>query len=279
MNRGAARQPIFLDDADRLELGHRLVAIHEEHEVDVLAYCLMGNHFHLLLRSPPGVLSVAMQHLSSVYTRRFNLHHGRDGPLFRSRFLSIPVETDPYLLWVTRYIHRNPLDLPGVDRLDGYRWSSYQVYLGLRPVPVFVDLEPVMGVLGGGVEALVRMTEDGRRDSASSGRGPFPGLDPRDVWSLAELAVANSDLRGEAPPEREVARRAIVRVLVVLVARRCSEPAVVEALLRSTGARSAQAQRSLASRAEARLRSDPAIARMLRWISAQIVDAPATVCR
>ena len=78
--------------------------------VATLAYCLMGNHVHLVLHAPDGALPEAMHHLTSVYSRHVNDRLARDGPLVRGRFHSIPVESDLQLLTVTRYVHRNPLD-------------------------------------------------------------------------------------------------------------------------------------------------------------------------
>ena len=135
MNRGVDRQPVFFNDADRLDFGRQLAWIHESTGGTVLAYCLMGNHYHLLLDMPDGTLSEAMHHLGSVYTRHVNDRLGRDGPLFRGRFHSIPVEDDAYLLTAVRYIHRNPIGLPGVSGPADHRWSSYRTYLGSAAHP------------------------------------------------------------------------------------------------------------------------------------------------
>jgi REP element-mobilizing transposase RayT len=139
MNRGVNRQLVFFSDLDRIEFGRVLAEIHERFGVETLAYCLMHNHYHLLLRCPDGGLSEAMQHLGSAYTRRTNDRVGRDGPLFRGRFHAIHVADDTYLKWVVRYIHRNALDLPGVQACEDYRWSSYRTYIGLRATPPFVN--------------------------------------------------------------------------------------------------------------------------------------------
>lgn len=146
MNRGVARQPVFFDDSDRVEFGRRLAALHVDFGVETVAYCLMTNHYHLLLRPTAGRLSDAMQHLGSVYTRHTNARIGRDGPLFRGRFASVPVTSDAQLFRTVRYVHRNALDLPGVSKVERYRWSSLRAYLGLRRVPSFVNVDLVLGV-------------------------------------------------------------------------------------------------------------------------------------
>ena len=144
MNRGANRQTVFFSDMDRVEFGRLLGEINERFGVVCLAYCLMDNHYHLVLRCPDCHLSEAMQHLGSVYTRHTNERQRRDGPLFRGRFRSIPITTDAYLLCAVRYVHRNALDLPGVTDPGEYRWSSHRAYLGSRRPPSWLDTQEVI---------------------------------------------------------------------------------------------------------------------------------------
>ncbi len=143
MNRGVDRQKVFFSDRDRVGFGRLVRDICEMFGVEVLAYCLMDNHYHLVLKCPSGNLSEAMQHLISVYTRHTNDRVGRDGPLFRGRFHSKPVLTVPYLVTVVRYVHLNPLAIAGVDRPDAYRWSSHGIYLGRREEPVWMNCSEV----------------------------------------------------------------------------------------------------------------------------------------
>ena len=149
MNRGVDRQAIFLDDNDRVEFGPRLADLHRRFGTETHAYCLMDNHFHCLLRCPHGGLSAAMQHLGSVYTRHVNDRHGRDGPLLRGRFHSRHITEEPHLLHTCRYIHRNPLDIVGVDDVAGYRWSSHRTYLGHRQQPAWMTTEVILAAFDG----------------------------------------------------------------------------------------------------------------------------------
>lgn len=160
MNRGVDHQRVFFADADRVEFGRRLDDIHALFGVQTLAYCLMDNHYHLLLRTPDGGLSTAMQHLGLVYTRHTNDRIGRDGPLFRGRFTSFAVTTDNYLIQAARYIHRNPLDLDGIKAPGAYRWSSYRTFLRLRRRPDFLDTSWVLGLHGDDPARLARFTDD-----------------------------------------------------------------------------------------------------------------------
>ena len=94
---------------------HRIVflnllsEIHRRYRVEIHCYCLMDNHYHLLIRTPLANLSRAMRHLDGIYTQRFNRQTRTDGPLFRGRYKSILVECDNYLLQLSRYIHLNPV--------------------------------------------------------------------------------------------------------------------------------------------------------------------------
>jgi REP element-mobilizing transposase RayT len=149
MNSGVNRQVVFFSDADRVEFGRLLGVIWERFEVRTLAYCLMDNHYHLVLHCPAGGLSDAMQLLGAVFTRHANDRIGRDGPLFRGRFHSIPVMSDAQLMASVRYVHRNALDVGGVTDVSSYRWSSHRTYLGHRQVPPFLDSAQVLEIFGG----------------------------------------------------------------------------------------------------------------------------------
>jgi hypothetical protein len=90
----------------------------------------MANHYHLLIKTPLGNLQRAMRHIGGVYTQRYNRSHRMDGALFRGRYKSILVDSDEYLLHLSKYIHLNPVEAKMVGRLDSYRWSSYPAFVG-----------------------------------------------------------------------------------------------------------------------------------------------------
>ncbi len=258
MNRGVDHQPIFFADADRVELGRRLAEVHERFDVTTLAYCLMTNHLHLVLRAPDGALPEAMHHLTSVYSRHVNDRLGRDGPLFRGRYHSIPVERDAYLLWVARYVHRNPLDIAGVQSPRDHRWSSYRAYLGLRPSPAFLDRGPVMDLVGGRINELVTLTE------CETAVRPHRADDLR---HLVRCACAADDLVGR-PRDRPSAN--VDRTLLVLLESRTSDPGLRRLIGEALGPRHHAADVRARRRAEARLRSDPDVARVLGWLQRQL---------
>ncbi len=183
MNRGAARLPTFLARSDGSSFERLLELGHLQFGVEVHAYCLMTNHFHLLVNCPSGGLSAFMQHVSGNYTRIFNERHGRDGPLFRGRFHSIPVNDGRYVMNAARYIHRNPLAIrPAVD-LATYRWSSHGVYVGQRPRPAWLRTDEVLQMFSGGV-ASYRECVEAEHDT---GRLPAP---PELLLEFLDLVAA-----------------------------------------------------------------------------------------
>lgn len=128
LSRGNERRDIFSDDDDYQAFLDVLKKMSERFEVDIFAYVLMGNHYHLLLRTNQANLSRSMQWTATAYTRRFNLKHSRSGHFFQGRFKSFLVQNEAYLMQLSCYIHRNPLRAGLVSRLADYRWSSYRAY-------------------------------------------------------------------------------------------------------------------------------------------------------
>lgn len=114
--------------------------------LQILAYCLMGNHYHLLVRTPRGNLSRCMRHINGIYTQRYNKLLKTDGALFRGRYKAILVDADNYLLEVSRYIHRNPIACtkPKVKKLQDYKLSSYPAYINQIKAPQWLNRDFVL---------------------------------------------------------------------------------------------------------------------------------------
>jgi len=106
-----------------------LIEITEIWNANIAAYCLMSNHYHVLLQTPDGNISRCMRHLNGLYTQQYNRIHGFDGQLFRGRYKSILVSNDSHLLQLVRYIHKNPVKAGMVKEMPDYEWSSYKGYL------------------------------------------------------------------------------------------------------------------------------------------------------
>jgi REP element-mobilizing transposase RayT len=264
MNRGVDRQCVFFGDADRVEFGARLSEIHRRNGIETLAYCLMDNHFHLLVRAPDGGLSDAMQHLGLVYTRHTNDRVGRDGPLFRGRFHSIPVTTDRYLAFATRYIHRNPLDLPDVTAPGDHRWSSFRTYTGDRRCPTFVNTRPVLSLFGFDRAALERFTTV---DTEPIGAIASAG----DLLQHIRLELARQDLAGDHDPgaAAKAERTALVRLGMDLEATPLGR--AIDALL---GFPTPAARRMARMRARNR-RDDPLVDAVISEVLGRIGARPA----
>ena len=145
MNRGGSRQKIFLQNEDYEAFLKTIGKIHERWGVEIFAYCLMGNHYHICLRTPEANLSRVMRHLDGLYTQRFNRIHRRDGALLRGRYKAIVVDKDSYLAQVVRYIHLNPLEARLVREPQGYEWSSHRFYLQPKKALKWLRVEEVMG--------------------------------------------------------------------------------------------------------------------------------------
>jgi len=115
----------------------------------VHAYCLMNNHYHLLIHTPLANLGRAMRHLNGVYTQRFNRSVKTDGPLFRGRYKAILVDADNYLLQVSRYIHRNPLEAGQPQWMHDPLWTSYPLYIGKKKQCEWLSTSYLLEMIGG----------------------------------------------------------------------------------------------------------------------------------
>lgn len=146
MNRGADHQVTFRTDDDRLLFLRIWAEAVSRFGVIVTAYCLMSNHYHLLVQSPTGQLSQALQFVGRSYTQQFNNRHGRDGALFRGRFHSVLIDSNTYFDRVARYIELNPVaaQLVSADQLARYRWSSFQYYAEAKPTPLWLSTAPLL---------------------------------------------------------------------------------------------------------------------------------------
>ena len=126
LNRGNERRAVFRDEADYEGFLDRLGRCSQRYELDVYAYVLMGNHYHLLVKTRQPNLSIAMQWLQLAYGTWYNRRHHRSGHLFQGRFKSFVIQEPEYLYRLLLYIHRNPLRAKLVERLEDYGWSSYR---------------------------------------------------------------------------------------------------------------------------------------------------------
>jgi REP-associated tyrosine transposase len=148
-SRGDRREDIFVDDEDRRGLLSVVAQALSRFDVEALAYCLMGNHYHLVVHTRQANLSLLMRHINGVYTQTYNRRHHKVGHLFQGRFKAILVDRDAYLLEVCRYVDLNPVRARMVAKPEDWPWSSYRAHLGHAPVPAWLDTLGLHGYLLG----------------------------------------------------------------------------------------------------------------------------------
>jgi putative transposase len=147
-SRGDRREGIYLDDADRECFMAVLSEVCERFNWMVHAYCLMSNHYHLLIETPDSNLSQGMRQLNGVYTQRFNRKHQRVGHVFQGRYKAIIVQKDSYLLELSRYIVLNPVRARMVRSARDWRWSSYRAAVGQAHLPLWLHTDWILSAFG-----------------------------------------------------------------------------------------------------------------------------------
>jgi REP element-mobilizing transposase RayT len=167
-SRGNRRQPVFLDDRDRDVFLGMLATLGVRRRWRCHGYCLMPNHYHLVIETPQADLSSGMQFLNGGYADHFNFRHRMDGHLFQGRFHAVLVETDPHLAELSRYLALNPVRAGLAAGARGWRWSSYPAIAEGRPSPPFVDVDAILGLFG-------RDPERARRSFVDFVEGPGHG--------------------------------------------------------------------------------------------------------
>ncbi|NNG41891.1 hypothetical protein HJP15_02860 [Pseudoalteromonas sp. NEC-BIFX-2020_002] len=150
MNRGRGRENTFLNDDDFKYFLYCIEQASLRFNIEVHSYCLMTNHYHLLIKTPDANLGRAMKHINGLYTQYFNRTHNTDGALFRGRYKAVLVDADNYLLHVSRYIHRNPIETSTqlVDDLAKYQWSSYSAFIKRVAVPKWLVRDFIFSLQG-----------------------------------------------------------------------------------------------------------------------------------
>jgi putative transposase len=190
-NRGVDKRDIFMDDEDRFRFIHDLYEFNDSNPVlnlginlkgkfnevglpyikkeprkplvEILAFCMMDNHFHLILRQvADNGITEFMRKIGTGYTNYFNKKYERNGALFQGRFKSVHLEKDAHLMYLPIYIHFNPLDFnfsewregkmknhkKAIEFLDSYRWSSYMDYSGQKNFPSLIHKDFIMKRVG-----------------------------------------------------------------------------------------------------------------------------------
>ncbi|HEY8002561.1 MAG TPA: transposase [Solirubrobacterales bacterium] len=169
--RGNAQSLIFADDADRRIYLRLLGKVVVRQRWRCLAYCLMGNHVHLLLETPCANLSPGMQRLQGRYAQTFNSRHGRSGHVFQGRYGAVRITSDGQLCAAAAYIARNPVEATLCERPEQWRWSSYRAAIQGSP-PTWLDAHRLLSYFGT-VDGAAR-----RRYAQMSGGANLKGVRP-----------------------------------------------------------------------------------------------------
>ncbi|MBC7220023.1 transposase [Candidatus Bipolaricaulota bacterium] len=207
-SRGNARQEVFWDDVDRRAFLEVLSQVIERFGWLCHAYCLMPNHYHLLIETLQPNLSRGMRQLNGVYTQAFNRRHRRVGHLFGGRFKAIVVQKESYLLELARYVVLNPVRAGRVRAAKDWPWSSYRATVGMSPVPSFLTTEWILSHF-----ARSRTKAHGAyRRFVSAGKGARPWEElPGQIYLGSNEFVRNLPKGGRGLSEVPRAQREGVR--------------------------------------------------------------------
>jgi putative transposase len=147
-SRGNEQKAVFKNKQDRIKFLEYLESSSERYDAVIHAYCMMDNHYHLLLETPSGNLPQIMRHINGAYTTYFNVKRDRSGHLFQGRYKAILVDRDEYAKELSRYIHLNPVRAKIVEHPEEYEWSSYVYYIGRKKKPEWLNTDFILGYFG-----------------------------------------------------------------------------------------------------------------------------------
>jgi REP element-mobilizing transposase RayT len=231
MNRGAVRQAVFLNDADYKMFLEVVKETSRFFSIRIIGFCLMPNHYHLLVQTPKANLSRAMRHLNGVYTQRFNRVHKKDGSLFRGRYKAILVQEDAYLTHLIRYIHLNPIQANLTQDIAKYPWTSHKQYLRGQDESSWLYVRLGLAFFSSELKASLKAYRQFLKEGVDPKTLSFYGKkkqspifgDPDFIDDIKEKYIlADRRLSTEIPEERQMAGSAIAERILREVSREFS---------------------------------------------------------
>lgn len=219
-SRGNARQRVFLDDEDREAFLEAVAAGVSRYGFVIHAYCLMDNHYHLVIETPKANLSLGMQRINGEYTQRFNRRHGRCGHLFQGRFKAVLVQKESHLLEVCRYVVLNPVRAGMVSHAGDWAWSSYRATGGDRACPGYLTASWVLAQFHRDRPRARRLYKRFVAQGLKKKGSPFEEVAAQMVLGtaeyvdeLAEKAEAKRNMKEHPRFQRMVARPALEKIV------------------------------------------------------------------
>ena len=186
--RGNEQKDIFRDERDRERFFVYLETAVVRYKAVIHAYCLMDNHYHLLVSTPAGNLSQIVRHINGAYTVYFNKRHHRFGHLFQGRYKAILVNADEYAGELSRYIHLNPVRAGVTNLPEGYPWTSYLNYIGKKKAQGWLTTDWLLRYFGEApteAQRKYRAVKEGKEQKGHPLKGPLS----RDKQSVSENLI------------------------------------------------------------------------------------------
>ncbi|BCR05533.1 hypothetical protein DESUT3_26020 [Desulfuromonas versatilis] len=211
-SRGNHRQDTFLDDGDRERFLGILAHTARRYNWLCHAYCLMNNHFHLVIETPDGNLSKGMRQVGGVYTQAFNRRHGKSGHLFQGRYRAILIEKERHLLEVIRYVALNPVRAGATKAPEDWLWSSYRGTCRMGEVHPCLSVDWVLANFGQERQTAVSRFQSFVRDGMKAG-SPFEkvrgqvALGSESFFEMLQPFLEDKSEIGEIPRFQRVAGR------------------------------------------------------------------------
>jgi REP element-mobilizing transposase RayT len=199
-SRGDGREDIFRASGDRLVFFEVLAGVCGRLNWMVHAYCLMTNHYHLLVETPDANLARGMRELNGVYTQRFNRIYGRVGHVFQGRYKAILVQKETYLLELARYVVLNPVRAGMVPSPGEYRWSSYRAMIGEEVAPDWLETRSILRAFG---QTEAEAASDYSRFVAEGNGPPSPWEHVKQQAFLGSDTFVES-MQRRVPPDRDL---------------------------------------------------------------------------
>jgi len=206
-SRGNARTDIFEDDSDRQLFLIILGQVVKRFNWLCHAYCLMGNHYHLLIETLEGNLSAGMRHLNGVYTQAYNRTHHKDGHVFKGRFKAVLVEKESHLLELCRYVVLNPVRAGMTERPEQYQWSSYLPSVGKAAVPASLSTEWLLANFSASLPESRRLYRQFVKEVMATSESPWEKISGQIILGTEEFIQQAKEMIGGREEIPEIPRQ------------------------------------------------------------------------